>query len=344
MRKLTLIIVLLVAMPTWAGRSFSPLSATITAASLVSNVITFTASNSFTAGMTVYVSGLTGGCANLNAIVFLVLSTGLSSSQFEASYTLANESCSGQSGNALYGLIVIPAIGNALDIPTGPMTISLWVYPTTLPGGSGVWAAHWNGASGSQWAIGNGVAPSSSSTNAAYVIGCCGAFGPSYGACGTLVTNKWYQIVVFVDTVGLIHGSATTGMFVSGGITCSTYTAYTNDRTAGQANMTIGGSTPQPSAGNNAYSMTGIVGEVAVWNTLLATSSGTTPFMTALQTICPEGPSARRMGLPAPTAYFPLAGASDAGGDQGVEPDLSGNIFNGTLAGAVGANHPPCTP
>jgi DNA-binding beta-propeller fold protein YncE len=73
--------------------------ATITGFSIASNVVTFKAPNSFTAGQKVVVSGLTTG-TYLNGLIFTVLSTGLSGSQFECFFAHANVALTGNSGVA----------------------------------------------------------------------------------------------------------------------------------------------------------------------------------------------------------------------------------------------------
>jgi len=74
-------------------------SAQITAFAITSNVVTFTAANAFTAGQLVVISGLAVG-TYLNGQVLVVSSTGLSSTQFEASFTHADVTSTNDSGVA----------------------------------------------------------------------------------------------------------------------------------------------------------------------------------------------------------------------------------------------------
>ncbi len=76
----------------------SQVSYAITAYSLASNVITFTAANSLTAGQTVSISGFPTSTW-LDGANLVVLATGLSSTQFEASFTWNNTSAT-ESGTA----------------------------------------------------------------------------------------------------------------------------------------------------------------------------------------------------------------------------------------------------
>jgi hypothetical protein len=231
---------------------------------------------------------------------------------------LASLPCwAGRSFNGTSDNISAPGIGTPLDISSGPVTVSFWVYPTLVDASKHAMVAQWNGGNGSQMDIGLGVY-GQSTTSMDYVFGCCGALGPSYTGCGTITSNKWYQVVVYVDSVG---GSS--GIIVSGGTSCSAFIAFSNDRTAGGANFTIG-------TDNGQSYFEGIIAEVAVWNVLLTPAE-----KMALQTVCPA--SVRRTSL---VGYFPLWGASGSS----REPDLSGNQLNGTLTGTAGTNHAPCKP
>ena len=75
-------------------------AATITAFSITSNIVTFQATNDFTPGQTVSISGLTTG-TYLNGFTLTVLATGLSNSQFECYFTNANVSLTPDSGFAV---------------------------------------------------------------------------------------------------------------------------------------------------------------------------------------------------------------------------------------------------
>jgi YVTN family beta-propeller protein len=75
-------------------------AATITAFSIASNIVTFQATNDFTPGQTVSISGLTTG-TYLNGFTLTVLATGLSNSQFECYFTNADVSSTPDSGFAV---------------------------------------------------------------------------------------------------------------------------------------------------------------------------------------------------------------------------------------------------
>jgi hypothetical protein len=74
-------------------------TASITSFSITSNVVTFSAANTLQAGQGVSISGLSTG-TYLNGRNLIVLSTGLSSSQFEAAVTHANVGPTSDSGLA----------------------------------------------------------------------------------------------------------------------------------------------------------------------------------------------------------------------------------------------------
>lgn len=74
--------------------------ATITAFSISSNVVTFTAANKFFVGDTVQIQGLATG-TYLNNQTLTVLSSGLSTSQFSANFTHANVGSTSDSGTAV---------------------------------------------------------------------------------------------------------------------------------------------------------------------------------------------------------------------------------------------------
>lgn len=235
----------------------------------------------------------------------------------------------GRGFNGTSDLIAMPSTSNALDISSGAETISLWIYPTVIPVSGSHYPLSNYGANG-QFAIGFGAcAGSCSSANQlGWVEGTYSPITGVFGGCGSYTANKWIQVVYFVDPAGTLHGTPTAGIVVSGATSCASTAAFRENRVAGIGKFNVGGL-------NSSADFQGIVAEVAVWNTLLSASQ-----MTALQTVCPVGASAKRYGFPAPVGPFPLWGASGTS----IEPDLSGNKNNGVLSGTTAANHAPCTP
>ncbi len=93
---------LVAALPTAPEACAQPtcMVAPITSFSITSNVITFQANNSFTAGEKIVISGMVNG-TYLNGVSLTVLATGLSSTQFECSFTNANVASTPDSGVAV---------------------------------------------------------------------------------------------------------------------------------------------------------------------------------------------------------------------------------------------------
>src|SRR5271166_4195008 len=85
----------------WAGGR--DVGASIASTSVTSNVVTFTANNTFSTGQIVLIQGLNSH-PELNGQLLTVLSSGLSSTQFEANWTHANYSTANetQGGTAVY--------------------------------------------------------------------------------------------------------------------------------------------------------------------------------------------------------------------------------------------------
>jgi hypothetical protein len=170
----------------------------------------------------------------------------------------------GRSFNGSTDLITANGIGTALDISTGPEVLSFWWKPATIT--THVAVAHFDfSKSGSQIVAGLGVGQGAT-TAMGWQVGCCGAFGPSFGTCAATITaGLWYEITVWLDTVGTITGSPASGIFVyqAGTQVCNSHTAYTTTRTAGQSNFTIGGASGTPFAAD------GIIAEFADRNVLL---------------------------------------------------------------------------
>jgi hypothetical protein len=232
----------------------------------------------------------------------------------------------GRSFNGTSSQIVIPGTGNAIDLVGSQMSASCWFYLTSTPSGEvdclNKWAAAGNG--GYMINYNNSNTPNqfgvylyiSIPSNHLHFLGCTP---------GTLL-NTWHNVVFTYQNNNTMH------MFLDG-VHCATDTGVgsTGSIVSSGGNLNIGG---QRSGVSCCY-LPGIVGEDVVWNVILADAQAE-----ALYKVCPVGYSARRAGFPPPVGYWPLWGASGSS----IEPDLSGNAINGTLAGTAQANHPPCTP
>jgi hypothetical protein len=98
-------------------------TAKITAFSITSNVVTFTASNTFVAGQEVTVFGLSTG-TYLNGQHFTVSSTGLSSTQFEAAFTYGNVASTTDTGTANPYPFTVTLANNINPSPNGPSNMA----------------------------------------------------------------------------------------------------------------------------------------------------------------------------------------------------------------------------
>jgi hypothetical protein len=216
-------------------------------------------------------------------------------------------------------IIIANGISTALDVSSGPITISAWFYPTDVSSEHNI-VSHWQGVTtGAQFIVtlGGSYVGGASNNNVQYSIGCCGGF-TVYGYCSTAITTgSWWHVLVVADTAG-VYGSPSANLYLNG-ISCGGV-GWTENRTAGGANFNIGGH-------NGTANFQGRIAEVGYWNAALspaerlALSKGVSPA------------TVRRTSL---IGYFPLYGAGSP------EPDLSGNKNNGTLTGTTVAPHCPC--
>jgi hypothetical protein len=148
--------------------------------------------------------------------------------------------------------------------------------------------------------------------------------------CGTtLSANTWYNVV------GTYNGASALAYIYLNGSYCNFsgtglgVLACAGSGCSDVPDVCFGGyaGTGDPGTCSNP-TFPGIVAEAAVWNVEL-----TPPEAESLGTVCPE-----RVHGTALIGYWPLYGA------HSPEPDLSGNVKNGTVTGTSVANHAPCAP
>jgi hypothetical protein len=232
--------------------------------------------------------------------------------------------------NGSTSIITIPAIGNALDISSGPEFTALWYMPESTTTTQAI-VAHYNYQTASnQFVIGQGFAVGND--NQFTFVSGSGA-GQASVACSSAVTiGQWYHIIGYIDPAGTLHGSPTVGLLITtaaGAPFCNTFANATFlSRNAGNSNLTIGNQS------GTSYPATGLIAELAIYTIL------TTNQMDALTTICAIQSASRRSVLPVPLLYAPMTGASGTT----TEVDLSGNHFNGAITSSATGNHAPCTP
>lgn len=112
-------------------------AAGITAFSIASNVVTFQATNDFSPGQTVLISGLTAG-SFMNGLTLTVLATDLSGSQFECNVTHANVNQTNDSGTAVPLQPAQQAYDGAYTLTSVSGTTIQYVNPVSgLPAVSG---------------------------------------------------------------------------------------------------------------------------------------------------------------------------------------------------------------
>jgi hypothetical protein len=218
-------------------------------------------------------------------------------------------------------IIVAGSAGTALDISTGPMTVSAWFYPTTVDSSPHDIVTH-GGTSGTgaqfQISLGRSVCGTGSGNNITFNVGGgSGCLLGIYGTCGTITTGRWYFVLLFVDSSGKYYGSPTAGVVLSG-YSCG-FWAFRDYRISG-GSLNVGGY-----QGTGTFK--GWIAEVGIWNDILNPSE-----IAALK----AGVSPNRIRRSSLAGYFPLYGA------HSPEPDYSGNKDNGTLTGTTTVPHCPC--
>lgn len=220
-------------------------------------------------------------------------------------------------------LITINATGTALDISTGPMTISFWIYPTTIAHANIFGRYNTSGTEQYIFCIGDTVL--SGSTSGCFLIGSYSAISGVYGGCGILTANKWYNFVVRVDNTGAIFGSpAVTFNIFGSGVNCSGSQAFRERRGASSASAKINCADQTHAT----VCFEGNMAELGVWNAVLSNGE-----LASLQMGIPP----RKVRRTALKAYYPLYGIASP------EPDLSGSVNNGVLTGTTSAPHCPCS-
>lgn len=230
----------------------------------------------------------------------------------------------GRAFNGSSDIIIASGIGNAVDISSGPLTVSFWIYPTVNNTSPKYLVAHGiPGVSGSQWVIQLGgtveANPNTSAIN--WEVGCCGAISGVYGSCGAAPTlNQWTHVALVVDPAGKYAGSPTATLYMNL-VACQTQ-SFREKRSAGVHNVTMGGI-----SSTGTYS--GSIAEVGVWNDVLSLAE-----ITALRLGIPPA-KVRDASL---VGYWPFWGAASP------EPELTGHKINGALTGTTSANHCPCSP
>jgi hypothetical protein len=234
---------------------------------------------------------------------------------------LALPSWAGRSFNGTTDQISVSGSGTAIDLTGSQMSAACWFMLTAAPtgevecfskwasGGSGGYLINYNQA-GHAGQVGTGIYISIP-LNHLHELFCT----------PVTVLNVWH-VAVFT-----YQNNNTMKMWLDGN-QCATDSGIgsTGALVSSGNNLNFGGIRQTQSC----CFIQGLIAEAAVWNVFLSAAEAK-----SLATICPL--SVHRTAI---VGYWPLYGASGSS----IEPDLSGNVLNGTLTGTATANHPPCSP
>jgi len=197
------------------------------------------------------------------------------------------------------------------------MTASIWAYATSFPNAYNAVMGRSDGVN--HYYV---LQPKSTGKLALYYIDNLGA-GQSYDGTGsnTLSTGIWYHLAFTIGSGGGTSGANGCQGFVNGAIDGGNSTA-TGGITTISASTCLG-------SDNHGANWAGRLADAAIWNVIL------TPIEIAALAKGIRPKSIRRTAL---LGYWPVDGL------QSPEPDLSGNVNNGTLTGTSAAFGPPIVP
>jgi hypothetical protein len=192
--------------------------------------------------------------------------------------------------------------------PTSALTVSWWVFSSTLPSSPPLGALSYDNAAQAIYLSG-----------ISYPLKISVAGGPVGGATAAIINQgTWYNII-WTQTVS--SGAGTYTIYLNGSSIFSDNGTLVTGFVSGSHTWNVGNIVP---AGTNP--LNGYMADMAVWSTVL---SGTE--LAALA-------NGARPSTIRPTL---LLGWWPMGGYQSPEPDLSGKANNGTLTGTTPAFGPP---
>jgi len=197
---------------------------------------------------------------------------------------------------------------NVTFSPTSALTVSWWVFSSTLPSPATLAALSWDNAAQAIYLSGS-----------SYPLKVFAAGGTPGGSTAAIINqNTWYNII-WAQTVS--SGAGTYTIYLNGSSVFSDNGSLVNGFASGSRTWNVGNIVP---TGTNP--LNGYMADMAVWSTVL---SGTE--LAALA-------NGARPSTIRPTL---LLGWWPMGGYQSPEPDLSGKANNGTLVGTNLAFGPP---
>jgi Concanavalin A-like lectin/glucanases superfamily len=226
----------------------------------------------------------------------------------------------GRSFNGTSDVITIPGNGNAIDVTGQQLSISAWVYFTTVPTAEAEPLAKAD-TGATQYEIYVSAGGRTSKEIGVYMRQSTPVNHDVFMDCAVISNATWYNVVASYNSV------AGTWAIYLNGVRCNNSTTGLNGVIQSNGdNLLIGGK-----AASSPIFCTCTVAEVGIWNIGLTAGE-------ALSLGKGVPPSLVHRGNL--QGYWPLWGASGAS----TEPDLSGNKINGTLTGTAVANHCPCEP
>lgn len=205
---------------------------------------------------------------------------------------------------------------SAVNIFSGPLTLSFWVYPTSTSRGYpvGKWVDGSGGVNQQYITTINDAAPGANLFGTE--LGAFNTITGWYIGCGTVTTGHWYRITARLDTAGILQGSPAYFFNVGGFITASCFGGATGGerRSSSTSNLLLG-------CGHGTQTTNCLEGnlcDVAIWNAVLSNAE-----VAALA----NGVSAGKIRRTSQVFYMPLFG------ETSPEGEFSGNALTGTLTG-----------
>lgn len=229
----------------------------------------------------------------------------------------------GRSFNGSTDVLTLPGNGNAIDLTGQKLTISMWLFIPSLPGGEVDPLGKCLSAGQCQYMVFLNE-PGHANQLGLYVRDQVSLNHDQFVYCTTVpTTSAWHNFVATLDW----SGSGNNMLAYLDGVQCGA-TGVTNIAAIVSlgASMWIGGS-PASFGNGPATHFTGHIAETAIWSARL--SAGEVQSLATGQSPA----NVQRANL---VGYWPLLGLASP------EPDLSGNLISAALTGTAAVNHCPC--
>lgn len=225
------------------------------------------------------------------------------------------------------GIVAPSGTSAPTNIYTGSITVSVWCFPTVVGDAEHDIVCKWgSGSADQQFKIGFGAF----SVIGNYSIGAC--IGPNFPTTGNytafgnsseIVANKWYNIILLANAGNnTMTIEAVGGNFSGVGSVGISLQGTNANRSSSAQNIEIGKNA-------SLYQFYGSIAEFGIWNAALSPGE-----INSLQ----QGVNCNLIRRDSLVGYWPLYGQASP------EPDLSGNVNNGTVTNTTAANHAPVGP